>query len=62
MLLMIRSIYKNGEERGKEGKKNYLADESVLKRAEKLVYAEFSSVLGMSEGEIAEYIRGLMMD
>ena len=62
MLLMIRSIYKNGEERGKEGKKNYVVDESVLKRAERLVYAEFASVLGMSEGEIAEYIRGLMMD
>lgn len=52
MLLMIRSIYKNGEERGKEGKKNYLADESVLKRAEKLVYSEISAVLGMTESEI----------
>ena len=57
ILLMIKSIYKNGVERGKEGKKNYLADENVLKRAEKMIYSEFSTVLGISESEIARHVR-----
>ncbi len=60
MIAMIGAIYRNGEARGAEGKKNYLADENAMKRAEKLLYSEFSEVLGIPEGEVVEYIKERM--
>ncbi len=59
MLVMINSIYRTGKRREEEGKKNYIADENTMKRAEKIVYSEFSLVLGMPECEVQEFIVGL---
>ena len=56
MLLMIYSVRKTGERRNEEGKKNYLADENAMHKAEKLLVTEFSIVLGISEEDAAELI------
>ena len=57
MLSMIRSVYETGIRREEEGKKNYIADENIMKKAQKMINAEFSLVLGISEEEVAEFIK-----
>lgn len=56
MLAMINSIYNTGKRREEEGKKNYVADENCMKRAEQLIYSEFAIVLGISESEVPSFI------
>ena len=56
IIAMINAIYKEGKRRSCDGKKNYLQDENVMKRAEKLVYSEFSAVLGIPEEEVVEMV------
>ncbi len=56
MISMIRSIYQNGKERQKNGKKNYLSDENAMKKAERLLYSEFSAVLGIPEDDVPSFI------
>ena len=51
IVAMIKAIYQNGERRRLSGKKNYLADESVVKRAEKMLTSELSAVLDIGEDE-----------
>ena len=56
ILSMMDTIREMGKLRLAEGKKNYLSDENILKKAEKLIYSEFSIVLGIPEAEIADFI------
>ncbi len=56
IIAMIRSIYKTGLRRGEEGKKNYLSDETAMRRAERLIASEFSIVLGIPEEKVPEFI------
>ncbi len=56
VLSMMHTIREMGKLRLAEGKKNYLSDENMLKKAEKLIYSEFSIVLGIPEGEIPDFI------
>ncbi len=56
MIAMIGAIYNTGKRRCEEGKKNYLADENSMKKAEKLIYSEFALVLGIDESDIPAYI------
>ncbi len=56
MIAMIKLVSKTGRRREEEGKKNYLADENAMQKAQKLLYSEFSTVLGIPESEIAEFI------
>lgn len=56
---MINMIYKEGKRRGEDGKKNYLADENAMRKAERLVYSEFAEVLGISECEVPDFIMNL---
>ncbi len=56
MIAMIKLITKTGERRMQEGKKNYLADENAMQKAEKLLYSEFATVLGIDDSELAEFI------
>ena len=51
IIALIKAIYINGERRRKEGKKNYLADEGVVKRAEKMISSELSAVFDIGENE-----------
>ena len=59
MLVMMNSIYHTGQRREQEGKKNFIADEGSMKRAEKIIYCEFSLALGIPEDEVQEFIRNL---
>ena len=56
MLEMINAIDQNGLKRIAEGKKNFLSDENAKQKAEKLLFSEFSIVLGIPEEEIPEFI------
>jgi CarD family transcriptional regulator len=56
MISLIKTIYENGKRRESEGKKNYLADENFMRKAERLICAEFSAVLGIPESEVPEFI------
>ncbi len=56
IIAMIKAIWTTGIRRSEEGKKNYLADEAAMKKAEHVLYSEFSVVLGIAEDEVAEFI------
>jgi len=59
MLSMIDSVYKTGIRREEEGKKNYIADENSMRRAEKLINSEFALVLGIPESDVPEFIKNV---
>ena len=56
MIAMMRSIYNFGRERTEQGKRLYLADETVMRRAEQIIHSEFSEVLGIPPEEISAFI------
>ena len=57
LLYLIRCIYERKRQLTEKGKKLTSADDNVLASAEKLVREEFAFTLGITEGEVAEYIR-----
>lgn len=57
ILAMIRAIYESGLRREAQGKKNFLSDETVKQRAEKLLSSELSLVLSISEDETLALIK-----
>ena len=59
IMLMIESVIATGKKRESEGKKNYIADETCMKKAEKLINTEFSLVLGIAESEVCDYIKSI---
>lgn len=56
LVAMLKAIYESGKRRGAIGKKNYLSDDLVMHKAEKLLYSELSVVLGIPESEIPAFI------
>ena len=56
IIALIKTVYENGLRRNESGKKNYLTDEIFMHKAEKLLYAEFSVVLGIPECEVQKFI------
>ncbi len=52
ILAMIRTIHNTGLSRAAMGKKNFLADENVMQKAESILILEFSIVLGLSQAEV----------
>ena len=56
MLSMIRAIDENGARRLAEGKKNFLSDENAKQKAEKLLFSEFSIVLGIPEEDVPAFV------
>lgn len=56
MISLIKAINANGIKRHEEGKKNFLADENLMRKAEKMIFAEFSEVLGIPENEVGAFI------
>ncbi len=59
LVAMIRAINLAGERRGEEGKKNFLADETAMKKAQKLLHSEVSIVLGIPMEDVPAFIDGL---
>lgn len=56
LISLIRTVYENGLRLKEEGRKNYLTDENLMRKAEKLICSEFSEVLGIPENEVREFI------
>ena len=56
ILGVIYLIRESGKRRMAEGKKNFISDENILKRAETILASEISLVLGVSTEEAMEMI------
>ena len=56
MLNMIRALHIHKQEQLSSGKKFHISDANFLKDAEKVVYSEFSIVLGIPYDQIETYI------
>lgn len=56
MISMISAITENGIRREAVGKKNFLSDENAKQRALKLLYSEFSVVLGIPEEDVPSFV------
>ena len=59
LMLMIRSVVNAGRRRADEGKKNFLSDESAMKRAEKLLYSEISVVMDIDISDVPAFIESV---
>ena len=53
----MKAIHSTGERRIAEGKKNYLSDEGVLRKAEFVLHSELAMVLGIDLSEVGDYIK-----
>ena len=60
MLMMIQCIKKRKKELVTEGKKLPATDTTTLKQAEKLVFEEFSRVLGLDINQIESYVMSVL--
>ena len=60
ILRMIRSIEEKITIRTESGKRSYLSDEIIMKKAKKRVYSEFSAVLDLDYEQTDNYIRYMM--
>lgn len=56
ILSLIKTLSEKSKQRREEGKKNSLADESTLKKAERLLYSELAEVLGITEPEVSDIV------
>lgn len=54
---VMKAIHSTGERRIAEGKKNYLSDEGVLRKAEFVLHSELAMVLGIDLSEVGDYIK-----
>ncbi len=54
---VICSLYLHKKELAEKGKKLRSSDESIMQRAEKLLYGEFAWVLGMDPKSIPDFIK-----
>ena len=58
LIAMIKAINNMAKSRAEIGKKNYLSDDHVMQKAQKLLYSELSLVLGITADELTELIMG----
>ena len=56
LIRMIKSLHFQREKREAEGKHLYLADERLLKEAERILFEEFQYVLNLSKEDIIKII------
>ncbi|MBR3593350.1 MAG: CarD family transcriptional regulator [Clostridia bacterium] len=56
VMLLIRTLYTVQQQRYKEGKRLHLSDDRFLSEAERLLYDEFSIVLGIENSDVVPYI------
>ena len=57
LISLIKGIRRKGEETEKKGRKMGQVDQRYRKKAENLLHGELAIALGMSQEEVAEYIR-----
>jgi RNA polymerase-interacting CarD/CdnL/TRCF family regulator len=56
MISMIKLVRATAVRRAAEGKKNYLADENAMNKAQRLISSEISTVFEISEDEVASFV------
>lgn len=56
LLLLLKALYRQREERREEGKRLWAIDENAMKHVEKLVCEEFAAALGQGSEETLSYI------
>ena len=62
LIRMISSIDEAGKRRIEEGKKNYLADEGAMKKAEYFLYSEVSEVMGIPYASVPGFIENILQN
>lgn len=55
--VLIRTLYLHKKELAEKGKKLRSSDETIMQRAEKLLYGEFAWVLGIEPKEVIDFIK-----
>ena len=55
--VLIRTLYLHKKELAVKGKKLRSSDETIMQRAEKLLYGEFAWVLGIDPKEVIDFIK-----
>ena len=58
MIRMLRTLQIHKEATLASGKKFHISDANFMRDAEKVIYSEFSLVLGMPYEQVEEYIKG----
>ena len=53
---MVKSLHNRKIKKISDGKKLSSSDENFMKRAENLMYQEFSAVLGINQNDVEKYI------
>jgi CarD family transcriptional regulator len=56
LIRMVGSLYRHKQEQIEAGRKFHQSDENFLRDAEKLLSAEFSTVLGIEPGQVGSYV------
>ncbi len=56
LLALMHTIYKKKQELAAVGRRIYAADENAMHRAERIIFDEFSAVLGIGDEEIIKMI------
>jgi len=56
IIAMIKAIDSSAKRRLDEGKKNFLADENIMRKAERAISEELSVVFGISEEEVSALV------
>ena len=57
LMSMVGTLHRYKQAQAAAGKKFHICDENFLRDAEKLLSAEFSLVLGIQSGQVADYIK-----
>ena len=55
--ILVRSLYLHKKDLMSKGKKLRSSDETLLQRAEKLLFGEFAWVLGINPNEVVDFIK-----
>lgn len=58
LVKLIKTLYTHKQKQKKSGKKLHIADEKILKDAERMLYDEFAYVLDIPHNEVVPFISG----
>jgi CarD family transcriptional regulator len=58
LIRLIKTLHFKRQERLEAGKKFYIADEKIMKEAEKILHGEFAHVLNIQPEEVVPFIMG----
>ncbi|MBQ4325124.1 MAG: hypothetical protein IJC29_04935, partial [Clostridia bacterium] len=59
MFRLVQTLYHRAQMLAERGKKNLMADEAILKKAERILFGEISEVLGIGREELPAFLEEL---